>query len=64
MSFAYSKYGVFDSHALAREFCRRSDYFYSLWMAEPENDFFAYTAEALDSYQETEEWVVFCLGMP
>ena len=46
MSFAYSKYGVFAAHALAREFCRRSDYFLSLWLAEPENDDFAYSAEA------------------
>lgn len=61
MSFAYSKYGVFAAHALAREFCRRSDYFLSLWLAEPENDDFAYSAEALGSYEETEEWVDFLL---
>ena len=62
MSFAYSKYGVVDSHAPARECCCRSDYFDSPWIAEPENDFFAYTTEALGSYEEAEEWVEFLLG--
>lgn len=54
----YAKFGMESAHALCREFCRRGDYFFSIWAAQPD-DRFQFSEEDIQSYEETLEWVTF-----
>lgn len=54
----YAKYGMEASHTLCREFCRRGDYYFSIWAAQPD-DAFQFSKEDIESYEETLEWITF-----
>ena len=46
------------AHTLAREYCRRSDFFYYIWFLS-DNDDYEFSAGDLTSYEDTLEWVTF-----
>ena len=50
--FHFSVYGQDDAVELAREVCRRGDFFFDIWMNQ-EDEQFLYTEEHLGAYEET-----------
>lgn len=58
-TFAFSLYGRPACHELAREYCRRAQFFFDLWV-DAEVEVFHYEQVHLDMYEETLEWVTFC----
>ena len=63
MRFAYSTHeGVMHSHRLAREFCRRAEHYYNLWLLAPDRDSFEYSDLEKTSCDDDLEFVDFLLS--
>ena len=56
--FHFSVYGYDDSVALARELCRRGDFFFELWLAQ-DSDTFLYADHHFTDYTEQLPWLEF-----
>ena len=56
-----ARYGEEGCHILAVEWCRRSEYFFSLWVGNPA--FGGYTQEHFDNYEECDDFVIFMLAL-
>lgn len=63
MSAYYSKHGQMGAHMLAKEWARRSHYFYWMWATSEDEDF-SYTDEQLRSYSMSLEWLEFMTELP
>lgn len=55
-SFMFNKYGREGAVQLSKEYCRRSHFYFMLFVQSGTDDF-AFTPEALQSYQEGSEWL-------
>jgi hypothetical protein len=63
-SFAFSKFGEANANQLAREFCRRGQFFLNLCVESEEEDHnFAYTEKLLSSYVETADFLEFAISL-
>ena len=60
--FNYARYTPDGAHQLAREWCRRAQFFFSQW-SHAEEDPFQYTQDHVDEYQEDLEWLNFCIDL-
>lgn len=61
--FSFAKYGRGPAHQLCREWCRRSEYFYQLWVwAEEDEEDFGYTEAQVLAYEEDMEWLDFMIS--
>ena len=58
-----SKYGDNAAMQLSREYCRRGEWYYMIWLETGSSADFRYTQEHLDSYLEIEEWVDWLLSL-
>ena len=57
--FGFARFGRAEAHQLCREWCRRSEYFYQVYIAAVLPDEFLYEQRHIDEYIEDEEWLVF-----
>jgi len=57
-SFMFEKYGRDAACQLAREFCRRGEYYYQLYLEAGDEDF-EYTGEHVAGYEESLQWLDF-----
>jgi len=64
MAAYYSKYGQVEAHELAREWCRRAQWFYSLWLRSEQEADFIYRQEDLQSCPERRHWLDFMAALP
>ena len=48
--------GIANTTIMAREYCRKSEYFFSLWLLSGPSAFFEYTDDMIEGYVETAEW--------
>ena len=56
--YSFRKYGKENAHQLAREYCRRANYFYMKFFKKTVEDF-EYTFDDITEYTETQEFVAF-----
>ena len=58
----FSKFGQDAANELAREYCRRGEYFFCLYL-DAEDEAFAYTDAHVQAYPESPAWVSFREGL-
>ncbi len=58
----FRKYTREGATHLAKEYCRRSHYFFMRWLNSDDEDF-QFTEAVTDEYQEQEEWLEWVLSM-
>ena len=56
-SLYFSRYGIESCNMVTREWAHRGEYYFLLWYEDGEADDFVYSAELLESYVPTMEWV-------
>ena len=61
--FGFARFGRGPAHQLCREWCRRAEFFYRIWV-EAESEEFVFTALHINSYEEDMEWLDFMIGLP
>ena len=62
--FSFGRYGRASAHALCRERCRRSEFFYKLWSEAGETEGFEFSAAHGGEYHEDAEWLDCLAGLP
>ena len=61
----FARYGNNSAVQLAREYCRRADHYFKIWLEDPTyNQKFRYNDAHIASYTETTEWFDFALAQP
>ena len=63
-SFMFRKYGREGAVHLAKEWCRRSHFFFMQWLNSDDGDAFAFSEDVLQAYQEPGEFVDWVLSLP
>lgn len=63
-SFMFGKWGRAAATQMAREYCRRGEYFYNLFLNAGENEEFKYTASHVEAYVPGSDWLEFLRGCP
>lgn len=61
-SYSFSRYGREAANQLAREYCRRAHYFFSIWL-HGRQDSFEYSQAHIDAYDECSEWLAWLDGL-
>lgn len=61
--FSFTRFGRAAAHQLCREWCRRSEHFYRVWL-EAEVEGFEFTQAEVDDYTEDMEWLNFMIAQP
>ena len=56
-------YGREGAHQLCREWCRRAEYFYQIWL-ETEEAGFEFNQAHADGYEESVEWLDYMISLP
>jgi hypothetical protein len=63
-TFTFAKYGQLEAVMMAREWARRGNHWFDLYMNSGDDDGFAYSADNLSSYVDSEKFIDWALTMP
>jgi len=61
--YGYARHGLEGATALAREYCRRSNYYYNVWR-DQDDEYMLYSDEQLGSCPDEEEFLAWLVAQP